>query len=522
MPTLDAASATSVELRQQAESARRNGQIGEAVALAERALARAQGDAVETALAQLELGNLLRYVPDTLRALQLLVACERALRERGHASLPHALTIKGMALGDAGDHTGALALYRDALQLLEAPSRERNPVQEATCFGAIGIACTQLENFAEAEDAYRRSLALYDEASTRASHAFIYNNLAILRVRAIQALADRASAQACRLGEEMLDFVRQGLAVNRATDDDPLASALLLNTQGDGLRALGRLEEALPTLNAALDIYRTMANPRGEIDAATDVAAAMLELDRVDDALALLSATRQRVAGLDLKDHERRVEELLAQAFERRGDAAAALAHYKAFHRLRDELRDLEAQRNLQRIAVRAEIDKAMRESREDALTGIANRRRFEEQMRDQTGAPPRDFAVAMLDIDHFKQINDRFSHATGDAVLRQVGNMLRAHCRGSDFVARVGGEEFVQFLRGVSADDAKVASERLRTTIESYRWTTIDPALAVTISIGVAVSDGAASLADLVKMADARLYAAKRGGRNRVVADGP
>jgi diguanylate cyclase (GGDEF)-like protein len=513
--------APSAELLKQAEASRRAGRIDEAITLAERALARSSGDSVDTALAQLELGNLLRYVPETLRALQLLVSCERTLRERGHAMLPRALTIKGMALGDAGDYVGALALYREALRLLEDPAHGRDPQQEAMVFGAIGLACTQIEDFGEAESAYRRAIALYEEGGTRESNAFVYNNLAILRVRAIQALADRASPEARKFGDEMLDFVQQGLAINHEESRNPLASALLLNTQGDGLRALRRVEEALPTLNEALDIYRTMANPRGEIDAATDLAAALIELGRIDDALALLTTTRERLGLLDLKDHERRVEELLAEAYERRGDPASALAHFKAFHRLQTEQQNLEAQRILQRISLRAEIEKAMRESREDALTGIPNRRRFEEQLSDQTRAPPLDFAVAVFDIDHFKLINDRFSHASGDAVLREVGRILRSHCREGDFVARIGGEEFVQFLRGVSAEDATRSSDRLRVTIERYPWATIDPALAVTISIGVAVSDGATSLADLVKTADTRLYIAKRSGRNRVVAEG-
>src|SRR5258708_5180405 len=84
--------------------------------------------------------------------VQLLVASERTLRDRSHPMLPRALTIKGMALGDAGDYVSALALYREALGLLEDPSRPRDPLQEAACFGAIGLACTQLVDFAEAEN----------------------------------------------------------------------------------------------------------------------------------------------------------------------------------------------------------------------------------------------------------------------------------------------------------------------------------------------------------------------------------
>jgi diguanylate cyclase (GGDEF)-like protein len=515
----DDAAATAALLAQ-CEAARRSGRIDEAVATAERALARAGDDDLLAALAQLELGNVLRYVPETVRALQLLSACERTLRARNHKSLPRALTLKGMALGDAGDNAAALDLYRDALRLLEQAACEPDPMQEAVCFGAIGVACTQLADFAEAESAYGRAIALYEAMSVGESVAYLYNNLAILRVRSIQALADRASPEAQALGREMQDFVQRGLAINRDATNNPHAGALLSNTLGDGLRALGRADEALPTLQAALQTYRAMRNTRGVVDAATDLAAALLDLERVDDALDLLVETHASLRDVALKDHELRVLELLAQAHERRGDTAAALGHMKAFHRLYVEIQDAEAKRNVQRIALRAEIDKAMRESREDALTGISNRRRFEEQLQSEAAVPPSGFAVLVFDIDHFKQVNDRFSHAAGDAVLRDVGRILREHCRGSDFVARIGGEEFVQFLHGVTSQDANAAGERLRAAIERHPWSAIDPGLAVTVSIGVAASDGAASLTTLIRTADERLYTAKRGGRNRVVAE--
>ena len=498
-------------LLQQAEAERRGGRIDAAIGFAQRALDASAGSSLDTALAQLELGNLLRYVPETLRALQLLTASEGVLREKAHAKLPRVLTIRGMTLGDAGDHNGALELYREALHLLEKPDRPRDYLQEAASVGALGIACTQLGDFPQAEQAYLRSVELYERAGMRDSNAYVYNNLAILRVRSIeQGQGDRGA-----LERDLVDFIGKGLAI---AGSNPLPRALLLNTQGDGLRALGRLEEALPILGQALETYRGMNNPRGEIDAATDMAALLLELGRVNEALALLEDGRKRIGTMDLKDHERRLEELLAEAYERSGDAAAALRHFKRFHQLHRELQDLEAQRNLQRIALRADIDKAQRESREDALTGIPNRRRFEEVAR-ATSSGAR-FAVAVFDIDHFKKINDRLSHAMGDEVLREVGRLLRAHCRESDFVARIGGEEFVHILQGASAEDARLSCERLRAAIERHDyWKALDPELAVTISIGIAAGDGRSSLLDLMKTADARLYEAKRAGRNRVVA---
>lgn len=149
-----------------------------------------------------------------------------------------------------------------------------------------------------------------------------------------------------------------------------------------------------------------------------------------------------------------------------------------------------------------------------DTLTGLANRRRFEETVAAMGEAPPRCFAVAVLDIDFFKRINDTWSHATGDAVLRAVGQILAAECRDQDLVARIGGEEFVITLNGGLAAQAFDACERVRAAVERHDWARLQEGMAVTISIGLAGGDGAAPLGELLERANRHLHSAKRGGR--------
>lgn len=151
-----------------------------------------------------------------------------------------------------------------------------------------------------------------------------------------------------------------------------------------------------------------------------------------------------------------------------------------------------------------------------DALTGIGNRRWFLECI---PAVPPANSALAILDVDNFKQINDRFGHPVGDRVLAAVASAIRDGLRGEDVFARYGGEEFVLFLPNVSEQEAGAVAERLRKRIEAM--SVVDSgthSLNVTVSIGVAWGNESGGTWDAwIKAADAACYEAKEGGRNLV-----
>lgn len=158
-----------------------------------------------------------------------------------------------------------------------------------------------------------------------------------------------------------------------------------------------------------------------------------------------------------------------------------------------------------------------------DALTGVPNRHFLNQQIGALGRGPQRQqmLAVLMIDIDHFKRLNDRYGHPVGDACLREVARvLLQALVRPGDLLARYGGEEFIALLHQADAAGAQVVAERLREAVESLRFEHLDsPAGVVTVSVGVAsalVSDPAG--ADrLLRQADKALYEAKCAGRNRV-----
>lgn len=156
-----------------------------------------------------------------------------------------------------------------------------------------------------------------------------------------------------------------------------------------------------------------------------------------------------------------------------------------------------------------------------DETTLLHNRRYFDDQAAIsyfQAQRYGRPFSVCVADLDHFKQINDRFSHATGDAVLRTVGRILAASTRESDIVARYGGEEFVIAFPETPLTDAYATCERIRRRIADHEWSDIHPDLHVTITFGIDADVTRARVEQMVEAADAQLYEGKRGGRNRVV----
>lgn len=157
-----------------------------------------------------------------------------------------------------------------------------------------------------------------------------------------------------------------------------------------------------------------------------------------------------------------------------------------------------------------------------DNLTGLYNRRyadQFVARQLELARTHSRPLTVAVADIDLFKQINDRHSHATGDMVLRHVAELLRGHCRGPDMVARYGGEEFLICFPQTDVRTASAVCEQLRTTIESTNWSRWGLGICVTISFGIAELRSDASADALLDRADRLLYRAKDAGRNRVVA---
>lgn len=191
--------------------------------------------------------------------------------------------------------------------------------------------------------------------------------------------------------------------------------------------------------------------------------------------------------------------------------------------RVAERTRDLE-KANFEKerlIAVLRERSLALeRESQEDALTGVANRRQFGKRLAAEievAQAVNHPLTVAIADLDCFKLVNDTLGHPIGDEALRRSAGLMRTLCRETDLIARIGGDEFALLMPSTPLTEAIALCERVRCAVDAHDWGEVHPDLRVSVSIGLTEWDGAARVDDLLEAADAQLYIAKLSGRNRV-----
>ncbi len=167
-----------------------------------------------------------------------------------------------------------------------------------------------------------------------------------------------------------------------------------------------------------------------------------------------------------------------------------------------------------------AAAEQARYQARHDALTSLFNRAAILDVLRRELSRAARDrsdVTVLMIDIDHFKAINDTYGHATGDVALQEVSKRIAAALRPYDSVGRYGGEEFLAVVPGCRRIDAPRLAERVRLSVAADDILVGKVTLRATISIGIATTEATQDPDALVRLADAGLYAAKRGGRNRI-----
>lgn len=233
-------------------------------------------------------------------------------------------------------------------------------------------------------------------------------------------------------------------------------------------------------------------------------------------------------AGREIVGIPERSEELIPLPLRAGGQATGVLALYRSLEKPlgKDQVQALFAAANHLALALKNATLFTLVKSRadHDGLTRIHNRRAFDERLIEEIRRHQRyrhPMGLLMLDIDHFKDVNDTYGHLAGDLVLREVGRILSEVVRGTDFTARYGGEEFMAILPQTNEGQAQILAERLRGVIAEARFTHNGQAFSITVSIGVAVLEPGALTKRrvLLEQVDQALYQAKKMGRNQVCA---
>jgi diguanylate cyclase (GGDEF)-like protein len=433
----------------------------------------------------------------------LLTALEAGRAGRDSAQVAAAQRAIGFVYDDLGDYAAALDHHLQALALDEARGDDG---ARAMTLRTIGIVYSKSGDVAQGLDFYRRSLDLARSSGDSESVAKTLNNIGINCKN-----LDRLDEARAALDEALQLFERIGHLAGQAGALTNLG--LVFARQGERQRAEECHRRALPLARAAA--YRP-----GEINALRDLGVLLTDDGRLDEAQALLDEALAMARRMGLRPELAECHRVLSRLYKRSGRPADALAHFEAFHELERAVFNEESDRALKLLQVRYRVAELERASLEDGLTGLANRREFDARLLAgfERAVASQPLVLALADIDDFKSINDRFLHVLGDEVLRVVARLLRQHVREADVAARFGGEEFALILTAGAAD-ATAVCERIRVAVGGFDWTGLHPDLRVTLSIGLAHAGEAVSAQDLLRLADARLYRAKGGGKNRVCA---
>ncbi|MGN6528743.1 MAG: diguanylate cyclase [Burkholderiaceae bacterium] len=484
-------------------------------------------------------------LPPLARALAL---CERldAAEAAANEALAH-FRVTGSARGQAfalnalgivawrrGVPSRVLELTGEAVVLARAADEPVLQVRIANTLGAVLNDIGRLpESVQILEEGLRASRGFPDEAVVLRLRA----NLALALARwALREFDERLPESAWRpRAERAIEVMRPAIDAWRKRGRPELLSNVLENLAVAHI-VLGRLEDAHATLDEA-ERLMDPASARHSIVFFSCVRA-RAHLQAGEPLLALQAVERGRAAADARGGHiyMDEVHRLKSLAHEARGELREALDAYKRFHELRTRLVLERAEQQASALAItlnteralrqvseeRDRAERAHREARHDQLTGLANRRRFDEYL---AGMLPRatdeqPISLVLIDLDHFKSINDRYRHLAGDAALRWVARHLQAQCRQVDLPARLGGDEFALVLNAPLAVAHQVCT-RLRVAVAG-RSSELPSDVTIRLSAGIAEATAPCDPQHLFRRADEALYAAKAGGRDGVRHDGP
>ncbi|HUP96619.1 MAG TPA: tetratricopeptide repeat-containing diguanylate cyclase [Usitatibacter sp.] len=503
----------------------RDAERGAALAREAIELARATGDTPGEAQALYCLGRNLYSQADYPAVFETQAASSALFRAfadvHGEARCSNLLGITCRQLADYGR---ALEMYDAALKGF----RETGDLKwQARVISNIGNIEIQLGNHGVALDLFDQALDLRRESGDHEGAGFDLNTSAFGRIQRALQLRAAGDRESCQLeAESALRLLDRALAIARQFGYKRL-EAFCLQTMGEAYQAMARPEVALGMADQFLQLARESNDKWIEAYGRACVGELNHQTGSHEEGLVQLAEALAAFEALGARDQSARVLRIMSQVHESLEQLTEALSCIRKAGAIEERLKTEETGNRARALAARRRLEQARLETEryrrlamEDALTGLANRRQLDERLKAllrETKKGGAGITVALADVDHFKGINDRFSHAVGDEVLRCVGEILRGHCRLGDLAGRYGGEEFMLVFRNLDMRAAHEICERVRQAVEAWDWQSIHPHLRVTVSMGLASSSSFDDPQPLMDAADHWLYEAKHHGRNQV-----
>ena len=438
-------------------------------------------------------------------------------RDANRLETARAMAVEAILLLDLGLSDNA---YERASEALELATAEDDAAMLAFAMNAKGIVLAVCHEADLGASLVEQAVGIANHQSNAGALGYYLLNLGFCHAKMAEEAETLAeSERAMGEREAAIEFTTAAIEHARRSGD-VWTLRVALSNNAEMLALQGSYDAALELLDQCADLLDDPGDGL-RIQYLYTLGDVLFRAGRLDEARLHASQAVEIASATKLIDHQVNAVGKLAEILEAQGDAASALVQFKRFHSLyvrqsgdttkrRARIESIRSETALWRSRAAALADQAL----SDPLTGIANRRSFDQILGRLAGSL---FCVAIIDLDFFKSINDRFSHIIGDAVLQRVARTLVDQLGPHGHAARMGGEEFALVLPHLPQASAIAFCEGIRVAVASTDWSDLAAGLDVTVSIGLASGDGHQDSGTLMQIADARLYAAKARGRNCV-----
>jgi diguanylate cyclase (GGDEF)-like protein len=480
------------------------------------------------------------------------------------------LNTLGMIYAESGDLTGALRVFLQTQKLCETLGEIKG---EADALNNIAIVYSYLGDYVNSLESQLKSLALSHQIGFRIGEMKSLINIATLYLEQNkpaealeylkQSLALRSEedphtygvalgnlARAYRGLGELQQGLQSGLEALKVMDSlgDTASASYTLNELGNIHFLLSNYPESEHYFRRSLSIMQEVGDRKGEAETSLLLAKLLKAQEQTDAATKVLGNALAIAKDIGAQSEIAEAHLALATLYQIKSEFNRAYEHLQSYLSVKETLSSDMSTKRFEALRVKFETEQTEKEkeiyrlrtvelaeanakleelsqelfkqANEDPLTGLFNRRRLEQELGRELERARRSegkLSVMICDIDNFKQVNDRFSHQTGDFVLQRVAQLLKRYVRGADVVARYGGEEFVILFPEATAEAAQRVCDRLRENVANAPWHELHADLKITLSMGICDDTSLVDGFAMIDQADDKLYEAKRNGKNQV-----